>query len=121
MKEGMSYPPIPEGEVRSGLCSHRSKIKEGKRGVCAVRENQGEKRYSFAYGKIVVEHIDPIEKKPLFNFVPGSKAFSVGTVGCNFHRKHCQNFDICQYPNEPRGEIVGQDCTPHLLFPFQRA
>lgn len=73
---------------------------EGKRGVCGVRENRGGKLHSLVYGKILAEHIDPIEKKPLFHFLPGSRAFSIGTVGCNFHCKHCQNSDISQYPHE---------------------
>jgi pyruvate formate lyase activating enzyme len=115
MKEAMFYAPISDGEVRCNLCSHRCKIKEGKRGICAVRENQGGKLYNLVYGKIVAEHIDPIEKKPLFNFLPGSRAFSIGTVGCNFHCKHCQNFDISQYPHEHGGEIIGQERTPEQI------
>jgi pyruvate formate lyase activating enzyme len=80
-----------------------------------VRENRGGTLYSLVYGKVIAEHIDPIEKKPLFHFLPGSKAFSIGTVGCNFHCKHCQNFDISQYPHEHAGEIIGQDRTPEQI------
>lgn len=116
MKEAMFYAPMSDGVVRCNLCSHRCKIKEGKRGICAVRENDGGKLYSLVYGRIVAEHIDPIEKKPLFNFHPGSQAFSIGTVGCNFHCKHCQNSDISQYPHENRGEIIGQERTPEEVI-----
>ena len=115
MEEAMFYTPLPEGEVRCSLCNHRCKIKEGKSGICAVRENRGGKLYSVVYGKVVAEDIDPIEKKPLFNFLPGSRAFSIATVGCNFHCKHCQNFHISQYPHEHRGEIIGQDRRPEHI------
>ena len=109
MKEAMFYESTSENGVRCNLCNHRCKIKEGRRGICGVRENRGGKLYSLVYGKIIAEHIDPIEKKPLFNFLPGSRAFSIGTVGCNFHCKHCQNSDISQYPHEHGGEVIGQD------------
>ncbi len=121
MKEAMFYDPLAEGELRCNLCHHRCKIKEGKRGICGVRENRDGKFYSRVYGKIVAEHIDPIEKKPLFHFLPGSRAFSIGTVGCNFHCKHCQNFDISQYPHEHRGEIIGQDRTPEEIVMAAKA
>jgi len=115
MKEAMFYTQHPKGEVRCSLCNHRCKIKEGKRGLCGVRENTGGKLYSLVYGKIIAEHVDPIEKKPFFHFFPGSKAFSIGTVGCNFHCKHCQNADISQYPQEHKGQIIGQDRTPQEI------
>ena len=121
MKEAMFYTSLPEGEIRCTLCNHRCKIKEGKRGICGVRENQGGKLYSLVYGKIVAEHIDPIEKKPLFNFLPGSRAFSIGTVGCNFQCKHCQNFHISQYPHGHRGEVIGQDRTPEEIVAAAKA
>ena len=88
MKEALLYESLDGNRVRCNLCNHRCKIQEGKRGICSVRENQDGKLYSLVYGKIIAEHIDPIEKKPLFNFLPGSRAFSIGTVGCNFHCNH---------------------------------
>ena len=121
MKEAMFYRSLPEGGIRCNLCNHRCKVKEGKRGVCGVRENRDGKLYSRVYGKIVAEHIDPIEKKPLFHFLPGSRAFSIGTVGCNFHCKHCQNFDISQYPQEHKGKILGQDRTPEEIVAAAKA
>jgi pyruvate formate lyase activating enzyme len=121
MKEAMFYESMTENRVRCNLCNHRCKIKERKRGVCGVRENRGGKLYSLVYGKIIAEHIDSIEKKPLFNFLPGSRAFSIGTVGCNFHCKHCQNSDISQYPHEHGGEIIGQDRTPDQIVTAAKA
>lgn len=121
MKESMFYKPMSEHGVRCNLCLHHCKIKENKRGVCGVRENRDGKLYSLVYGKIIAEHIDPIEKKPLFNFLPGSKAFSIGTVGCNFRCKYCQNFDISQYPHNHGGEIIGQDRTPEQIVTAAKA
>ena len=110
MKEAMFYQP-GEGnnDVICGLCNHHCHIKEGKRGICGVRENQGGKLYSLVYGRLVAENVDPIEKKPLFNFLPGSRSFSIATVGCNFQCLHCQNADISQYPHLHHGEIVGDE------------
>lgn len=121
MKEAMFYVSLPENQIRCNLCNHRCKIKEGKRGICAVRENREGRLYSLVYGKVIAEHIDPIEKKPLFHFWPGSRAFSIGTVGCNFHCKHCQNFDISQYPQKHKGEIIGQDRTPEEIVAAAKA
>jgi len=121
MKEAMFYENKKKKGLRCNLCYHRCKIKERKRGICGVRENRGGRLYSLVYGKIIAEHIDPIEKKPLFNFLPGSRAFSIGTVGCNFHCKHCQNSDISQYPHEHGGEIIGQDRTPDQIVTAAKA
>lgn len=115
MTEGMLYEQMAGNTVRCNLCNHHCKIQEGKTGICGVRQNLSGKLYSLVYGKIIAEHIDPIEKKPLFNFLPGSRAFSIGTVGCNFHCKHCQNSDISQYPHEHRGEITGESRTPEQI------
>lgn len=121
MKEALLYESLDGNRVRCNLCNHRCKIQEGKRGICSVREDQDGKLYSLVYGKIIAEHIDPIEKKPLFNFLPGSRAFSIGTVGCNFRCKHCQNFDISQYPQEHKGKIIGQDRTPEQIVAAAKA
>ena len=115
MKESMLYEARAENKVHCNLCNHRCSIREGKRGICGVRENREGTLYTLVYGKVVAEHIDPIEKKPLFNFLPGSKTFSIGTVGCNFHCKHCQNFDISQYPHAHEGSIIGESLTPEQI------
>jgi pyruvate formate lyase activating enzyme len=112
MHEAMLYESLAEKTVQCRLCSHRCKIKDGKRGICAVRENHDGKLYTLVYGRVIAEHIDPIEKKPLFHFYPGTTAYSIGTVGCNFRCKHCQNADISQFPIEYSPNIVGKERTP---------
>ncbi|MDP2934457.1 MAG: AmmeMemoRadiSam system radical SAM enzyme, partial [bacterium] len=82
--------------VRCYLCNHRCFIADSHRGICGVRENKDGKLYSLVYGKIIAEHIDPIEKKPLYHFMPGSFSLSIATIGCNFRCLHCQNSDISQ-------------------------
>ncbi|MEA3546905.1 MAG: AmmeMemoRadiSam system radical SAM enzyme [Thermodesulfobacteriota bacterium] len=109
MKEAMFYQQGQENEVVCGLCNHHCHIKEGKRGICGVRENQDGKLYSLVYGRLIAENVDPIEKKPLFHFLPGSRAYSIATVGCNFRCLHCQNYDISQYPHRHGGEISGTE------------
>ena len=107
MKEAMFYQQGQENRVICGLCNHHCHIKEGKRGICGVRENRGGKLYSLVYARLVSESNDPIEKKPLFHFLPGSRAFSIATVGCNFRCLHCQNYQISQYPHLHDGDITG--------------
>jgi pyruvate formate lyase activating enzyme len=96
MKEAVLYEKLGDKKVECGLCNHRCIINDGKRGICGVRENRGGKLYSLIYGKIIAEHIDPIEKKPLYHFMPGSFSLSIATIGCNFKCLHCQNSDISQ-------------------------
>ena len=105
----MFYQPGKENEVICGLCNHHCHIKKGKRGICGVRENQEGKLYSLVYGRLVSENSDPIEKKPLFHFMPGSRSYSIATVGCNFHCLHCQNYEISQYPHLHGSEITGRE------------
>ncbi|MFT5701170.1 MAG: pyruvate formate lyase activating enzyme [Desulforhopalus sp.] len=111
MKEAMFYKAGKKNEIICELCNHHCHIKEWKRGICGVRENCGGVLYTLVYGQMIAENIDPIEKKPLFNFLPGSKAYSIATVGCNFHCLHCQNYDISQYPHLNNGEIAGKERT----------
>ena len=86
-----------EGDkVRCQLCPHNCLIPEGKRGVCGVRENSGGQLYTLSYGRVVALNLDPIEKKPIFHFLPGSQSLSLATPGCNFRCKFCQNWQISQ-------------------------
>lgn len=96
MKEAMFYQRENNGQVRCGLCRFRCLIGDGARGICGVRENQGGTLYSLVYGKLCAENVDPIEKKPLFHVLPGSRCYSIATVGCNFRCRHCQNYTIAQ-------------------------
>ncbi|MFA5353926.1 MAG: AmmeMemoRadiSam system radical SAM enzyme [Thermodesulfovibrionales bacterium] len=111
MREALLYEKGNGGKVRCHLCSHYCIISPGKRGICAVRENRDGTLYSLVYGKVIARHIDPIEKKPLFHFHPGSRSYSISTVGCNFRCHHCQNSEISQYPRE-YPDIPGQEMTP---------
>ena len=123
MKEADFYEVIdPEKKtVQCGLCNHRCKINDGKRGICGVRENQNGKLYSLVYGILVSENSDPIEKKPLFHFLPGSTSHSIATVGCNFRCKHCQNYSISQYPHLQPGPFPGSHRTPDEVVRHARS
>jgi pyruvate formate lyase activating enzyme len=114
MKEAMLYEKITDGKVKCHLCNHYCIISSGKRGICAVRENRDGTLYTLVYGKIIARHIDPIEKKPLFHFYPGSRSYSIATVGCNFRCLHCQNYEISQYSKE-HPDIPGEDMTPEQV------
>ncbi len=112
MKRAMFQEPGEGKKVKCSLCSHRCLISPGRRGICAVRENRDGTLYSLVYDKVTARNIDPIEKKPLFHFLPGSTSFSIATPGCNFRCKHCQNADISQLPRDRGGMIIGEDVSP---------
>jgi pyruvate formate lyase activating enzyme len=112
MKEARFWESLDDQKVHCHLCAHECQIDPGKRGICRVRENRNGTLYSLVYGRIISENIDPIEKKPLFHFLPGSSSYSIATVGCNFGCLHCQNFEISQYPRLHEGEIIGQPRSP---------
>jgi len=112
MHEAMLYDKLGGRRVRCRLCAHGCTIEPGARGICAVRENVDGTLRSLVYGVLIARDVDPIEKKPLFHFLPGSRAYSIATVGCNFRCLHCQNHYISQYPREHRGRIVGEDVAP---------
>jgi pyruvate formate lyase activating enzyme len=114
MKEAMFYETLG-GKVRCHLCNHQCVIREGKRGICSVRENRGGRLYSLVYGRSVATGIDPIEKKPFFNFYPGSTAYSIATAGCNFRCLNCQNWDISQMPKGKEGRIIGEELLPEKV------
>ncbi len=109
MKEAMFYNRLDGNKVLCNLCRFQCMINDGKRGVCAVRENRNGTLYSLVYGKVCAEQIDPIEKKPLYHMLPGSSSYSIATVGCNFRCSHCQNFAISQVPQD--AAIPGKEVT----------
>ena len=109
MKEALYYEKSKE-KVQCHLCPHNCVIAKGKRGNCGVRENKENKLYSLVYGKACSATIDPIEKKPLYHFIPGHGSFSMATVGCNLHCSHCQNWEISQ----PEA-IIGQYLAPEEI------
>lgn len=106
-----------EKKVRCNLCRFHCVIASGRRGRCGVRENREGALFSLVYGKAVAENVDPIEKKPLYHFLPGSQSLSLATVGCNFRCLHCQNHQISQWPHEHSGlpgtELSPQDVVRH--------
>jgi pyruvate formate lyase activating enzyme len=119
MEEARFYEKLEGKKVRCHLCAHECLIGDGRRGICGVRENRGGVLFSLVYGKLISEAVDPIEKKPLFHFFPGTKTFSIATVGCNFTCLHCQNYSISQLPGDGR-EIVGEMVSPERVVALAR-
>ncbi len=99
------YRALADGTLVCGLCHHRCHLAQGKSGICGVRKNDGGRLELPFYGFTSALSVDPIEKKPLYHFMPGSSVFSVGYVGCNLHCPFCQNFAISQ-STKARGVFV---------------
>lgn len=95
-KEAMFYEKHADGSVQCGICPRQCVVGDLGRGFCDVRENVKGTYYSIVYGRVCTYHVDPIEKKPLFHFLPGTTAFSLATVGCNLDCRFCQNWEISQ-------------------------
>ena len=110
----MFYEKLDRKMAKCNLCSHHCGIVDSKRGICGVRENHGGTLYTLVYGRVAAMAIDPIEKKPLFNFYPGSSAYSIATVGCNFRCLNCQNYDVSQSP-KPQRRIIGEYTSPEEI------
>jgi len=110
-KEATLYEKLDRGVVRCALCAHRCTIKPGRRGLCGVRENDGGVLFTSVFGEAIAVHVDPIEKKPLFNFLPGTRSFSIATVGCNFRCRFCQNAEISQAPKDGL-DLRGEEWPP---------
>ena len=113
-KRAMLWEALEGQEVQCGLCNFRCRIKEGKRGHCLVRENRAGVLYSLNYTAVCSVNVDPIEKKPLFHFYPGSRSLSYATPGCNFRCEFCQNWQISQEVRLSKG-ITGQAYSPKQL------
>ena len=101
-------------QVHCFLCAHHCRIGPGGFGKCGVRENRDGVLYTLVYGCPISTAIDPIEKKPLFHFLPGTSTYSLATVGCNFACSFCQNADISQMPAD-HGRIVGRPMAPEQV------
>lgn len=97
-----------EDRVLCEACYQRCILSEGEVGLCGVRQVVDGKLRLLVYEKVAALNIDPVEKKPLYHFLPQSDALSIGTVGCNFACQFCQNAHISQYPKEHNGEIFGE-------------
>lgn len=110
MKEAILYQQLPERRVLCTACSRYCNIPEGKVGLCGIRANVDGKLQLLVYGKVIAGHVDPIEKKPVSHYMPGSKIFSIATSGCNWLCHYCQNYDISQ-----RRKVEGTDATPDQI------
>ena len=108
LKEAMLYRILEGQKLSCDLCSHRCEIVPEKYGICGVRQNREGKLFTHVYGEVIAAHVDPIEKKPLYHYLPGSTAFSVATIGCNFQCPFCQNWQISH-------KGAGKAVTPQAL------
>ncbi len=120
MKEALLYEKLENKLVHCYLCAHHCRIADKKFGFCEVRQNINGKLYTHAYGKVIASHIDPIEKKPLYHFLPGTFSFSIATIGCNFRCGFCQNWQISQESfrdgdNLGREELLPQEIVREAL------
>jgi pyruvate formate lyase activating enzyme len=108
IKEAQLYQSLADNRVRCTACARYCNIPEGKIGLCGIRQNINGKLHLLVYGKVITGHVDPIEKKPVTHYMPGSKIFSIATTGCNWLCSYCQNFDISQ-----RRKVEGTDLMPN--------
>jgi pyruvate formate lyase activating enzyme len=100
LKEVMFYKKLEELKIECGICPQKCKVADRERGTCGNKENRGGKYYTLVYSKPCSLYPDPIEKKPLFHYLPGTRAFSIATAGCNFECRFCQNWRIAQFRPE---------------------
>jgi len=107
MKEALLWKSVGDKTVLCSLCAHRCRITSGNRGICSVRKNIDGTLYTYAYGRTIAENIDPIEKKPLYHFLPKSTTYSIAAAGCNFRCGFCQNWNISQI------STMGDDAEYH--------
>ncbi len=103
--------------VQCNLCAHRCKLAEGAWGICHVRRNVAGQLRTFSYDRIVAMNVDPIEKKPLFHFLPGTESLSFATPGCNFRCSFCQNWQISQSPRQGEEGLAGEDRNTQSIPP----
>src|SRR5919199_1761365 len=106
-KEAQLYVKLPNGRIKCTACARLCEIPEGKIGLCGIRGVTNNSLYLYVYGRVIAGHIDPIEKKPVTHYKPGSAIYSIATTGCNWLCKYCQNYDISQ-----RRKIEGVEMTP---------
>ena len=115
IREAMLYRALENNRVDCFLCHHRCRIAESKFGFCGVRQNREGKLYTHVYGNSIAANVDPIEKKPLYHFLPGTTSFSIATVGCNFHCGFCQNWQISQISPREAPSLSGNEMLPEAV------
>ncbi|MHC4741473.1 MAG: AmmeMemoRadiSam system radical SAM enzyme [Planctomycetota bacterium] len=114
LKEAVLWESAGDKKVKCSLCNWRCVISDGKLGHCCVRQNIDGKLYSLNYDKVCSANPDPIEKKPLFHFQPGTYSFSIAAMGCNFQCDFCQNWQVSQTPHD-NGRIDGEPISPQQI------
>jgi pyruvate formate lyase activating enzyme len=108
--EALFWEPLSENRVKCQLCPRACEVADVERGYCGVRENQGGRYQTLVYGALCSANVDPIEKKPLFHYLPDTQAFSIATAGCNMECKFCQNWQISQFrPEQVESVLVKPD------------
>jgi pyruvate formate lyase activating enzyme len=112
IREAMLYEDLDNKKVHCFLCNHHCKISDTKFGFCGVRQNRDGALYTHAYGEFISANVDPIEKKPLFHFLPGTLSFSIATEGCNFRCGFCQNWQISQISKRKAPDLSGYELAP---------
>ncbi|MDD5253544.1 MAG: AmmeMemoRadiSam system radical SAM enzyme [Candidatus Nanoarchaeia archaeon] len=126
MKQALFYTKKENNKVQCNLCPNNCLIPENKIGSCRVRKNIKGILYSLVYAKPASINVDPIEKKPLYHFLPGTKVLSFGTFGCNFHCLNCQNYNISQNLVEDIPEVKPEEIiklakkykTPSIAYTY---
>ena len=114
MKEAYLYKKLVGLKVRCDLCNHRCVIENGNKGICGVRKNTDGVLFSMVYDKVISENVAPIEKKPLFHFLPGSLSLSIAAPGCNFKCFFCQNWQISNVHGD--GRVVSAEEFHHIAL-----
>lgn len=109
-KEAVLYQKLSGDRVRCTACARYCEIGKGQAGLCGIRANEDGRLDLLAYGKVITGHVDPIEKKPVVHYRPGTNIFSIATTGCNWLCKYCQNYDISQ-----RRKVEGTDLSPEQV------
>ena len=121
-REAKFYENLPFKKIKCKLCPRECVIDDKERGYCGVRENRGGTYYTLVHSRVVTAHIDPIEKKPFFHFLPGTVAFSIATAGCNVNCKMCQNWEISQVrPEQVRSNYLPPQQLADLARQYQCA
>ena len=114
-REAILWERLQDGVVHCFLCAQECRIRPGRTGVCGVRENRDGTLYTLVFGEAVALNVDPIEKKPLYHFLPGTQALSLATVGCNLRCKFCQNADISQVSKGKTDTLHGEPLAPERV------